>query len=375
MRIKHRLEGRAFNCLTRPLRKLRWRVFYTNKISIITNMKKVKQAAILQTEEQIQLVKTQFASTLKRNLQLVSVSSPLIVRSGTGINDDLNGIESPVAFPIADIPTTHAEVVHSLAKWKRQRLHEFGFEIGTGLLTDMRALRTEETLSHLHSVYVDQWDWERVINSDERHLLTLRKIVSLIYQAILTVESEISTHFPDIPRTLPTNIHFVHAEELQERWPALTPKEREHNITKEFKAVFIIGIGGELGDGTIHDGRAADYDDWSTRTFEEKKGLNGDLLLWHSVLEEAIEVSSMGIRVDSSALKKQLEIRDCSERARFDFHKAVLQDVFPQTIGGGIGQSRLCMVLLKKRHIGEVQVSVWPDAWQEELEKKGVKLL
>jgi aspartate--ammonia ligase len=268
-----------------------------------------------------------------------------------------------------------AEVVHSLAKWKRLKLAQLGVEPGRGLYTDMNALRPDEELDNIHSIYVDQWDWERVISREERNLEFLKKIVRRIYEAVKVTENLLYVEFPQIVPILPEEIFFVHAEELARMWPELTPKEREDRIVKERGAVFIIGIGAVLSDGQPHDGRAADYDDWSTENSDGFKGLNGDILVWNPVLERAFEISSMGIRVDENAMALQLAERGQEWKRELLFHRMLLAGDLPCTIGGGIGQSRLCMLLLRKAHIGEIQCSIWPEAMREECEAAGIHLV
>ena len=331
-------------------------------------------AGRLETEEAITFVKETFARELARQLHLVRVSAPLVGLDGTGINDDLNGVERPVGFPIKALAEQRAVVVHSLAKWKRLRLHELGIAPGKGLLTDMRALRPDEEYSPIHSIYVDQWDWEKHMLPEQRTIPFLQATVETIYEALKTTEQLVSEQFGIAP-ILPPAITFVQAEDLLRRYPGLTPKQREHEAAREYGAVFLMGIGGELSHGEIHDGRAPDYDDWSTPTEAGYRGLNGDILLWNPVLETSFEVSSMGIRVDKTALARQLKLRGCPERQALQFHRLLLADALPQSIGGGIGQSRVCMFLLRKAHIGEVQVSIWPEAVRRELAEAGVVLL
>ena len=313
------------------------------------------------TEKAIKAVKDMFQDNLSAQLALLRVTAPMVVLSGTGLNDDLNGVESPVSFPVKDIDGRKAEVVHSLAKWKRMKLAQMGVSQGRGIYTDMNALRPEEELDNIHSIYVDQWDWERVIAKEDRNLEYLKKTVRRIYEAIKVTENKLYVEFPQIEPMLPEEIFFIHAEELLQKYPDMSAKERENAVTEEYKAVFIIGIGGALSDGMPHDGRAADYDDWSTVTEDGLAGLNGDLLLWNPVLKSAFEVSSMGIRVDAEALRRQLEIRGETGKSELLYHRMLLEECLPQTIGGGIGQSRLCMFLLRKAHIGEIQSSLWPD--------------
>jgi aspartate--ammonia ligase len=330
-------------------------------LSEITSKTLSVTSDILKTEEAIFFIKETFRKRLAHNLDLVNVSAPIAVLDGTGINDDLNGIERPVSFPVKGLTDQKAVIVQSLAKWKRVRLKEFNFEAGKGLLTDMRALRPDEDMGPIHSIYVDQWDWEKHILRGQRNLGYLKHTVELIYEALKATGKEISEKYPDYESILPDKIYFIHAEELLRKYPGLSPKQRENEIAKIFGAVFIIGIGNNLSDGQPHDGRAPDYDDWSTINEDGYKGLNGDIILWNPVLERAFEVSSMGIRVDVESMKKQLEIRGCTERKKLMFHNMLLSNELPLSIGGGIGQSRVCMFFLKKKHIGEVQSSIWPD--------------
>lgn len=330
---------------------------------------------ILQREAAITLVKDTFSRFLCDYLHLTRVSSPLIVLDGTGLNDDLNGIERPVAFPIKSLDEQRAVVVHSLAKWKRVRLKELGVETGRGILTDMRALRPDEDYSPIHSIYVDQWDWEKHISADDRKLQYLKNTVNNIYEALKETEQVIHQHYANLTPVLPEQIHFIHSEELLQRYPGMTAKERENAIAKEYGAVFIMGIGGKLSNGEAHDGRAADYDDWSTRNEDGYAGFNGDIILWHPVLQSAFEVSSMGIRVDKLAMEVQLKEKNCEDKKTLSFHRMLLVGALPESIGGGIGQSRLCMFMLRKSHIGEVQVSVWSDAIREKMKAEGITLL
>lgn len=335
----------------------------------------MKYQDILKTEEALTVVKETFSRELAKQLSLVKVSAPIAVLDGTGINDDLNGIERPVSFPVKSLKEQKAVVVHSLAKWKRVRLKELGVEKGRGILTDMRALRPDEDYSPIHSIYVDQWDWEKHIDPSERTLSYLKSSVSKIYEALKSTEKSVASIYPEIPTVLPESITFLHTEEVLQKYPDLTPKEREHAITKEYGAVFLIGVGGKLSDGEIHDGRAADYDDWSSPNEAGYYGLNGDILLWHPILQSSFEVSSMGIRVDSKALLRQLEEKGCMDRVKLKFHDMLLKDELPQSMGGGIGQSRICMFILKKSHIGEVQVSLWPEEEKLKMMAEGVQLL
>lgn len=330
---------------------------------------------ILKREQAITLIKDTFSNELVSALNLVKVSSPLIVLDGTGINDDLNGIERPVKFPIKCLDEQPAVVVHSLAKWKRMRLKELDVEAGRGIVTDMRALRPDEDYSPLHSIYVDQWDWEKHIEPGQRTLDFLKKTVNKIYSAIKHTEQIVHDHYKKIMTSLPEKITFIHSEELLQRYPGLTAKQRENEVAKEYGAVFIIGIGGNLSNGIPHDGRAADYDDWSTENEEGYKGLNGDIIVWNPILECAFELSSMGIRVDKKAMDCQLKEQQCEDRKKLLFHKMLLEGQLPESIGGGIGQSRLCMFMLKGRHIGEVQVSIWPEKEKQKADADGVHLL
>ena len=327
-----------------------------------------------QTEKAIKAVKDMFQDNLSAQLALLRVTAPMTVLSGTGINDDLNGVERPVRFPVLSLDERQAEVVHSLAKWKRLKLAELGIAPGRGIYTDMNALRPDEELDNLHSIYVDQWDWEKVIRPEDRNLDFLKRTVRRIYEAVKVTENKLYVEFPQLVPALPDDIYFIHAEELLQRYPNLTPKERENAIVREYKAVFIIGIGGKLSDGSIHDGRAADYDDWSTPNSDGYAGLNGDILLWNPVLESAFEISSMGIRVNPEAMLRQLKERGQEAKKELYFHRRLIAGELPQTIGGGIGQSRLCMYLLRKAHIGEIQSSIWPEAMREACHQAGIEL-
>ena len=327
------------------------------------------------TEETISTVKSIFDQQLSKELNLTKISAPMIVLKGTGINDDLNGIERAVKFPVKGLDDQPAEVVQSLAKWKRIRLKEYGITPGTGILTDMRALRPDEDFTPIHSIYVDQWDWELCMTEEQRQLDFLKQTVKKIYSAISTTEKAISEKYPEKYRVLPEDITFIHTEDLLQKYPDLSPKERENAAAKEHGAIFLIGIGGKLSNGEAHDGRAPDYDDWTTESEEGHSGLNGDLIVWNHVLEQAFELSSMGIRVDAETLERQLQLTRQEERAQLYYHTRLLSGELPQSIGGGIGQSRLCMFLLKKRHIGEVQVSIWPQKLRESCAEKGIFLL
>jgi aspartate--ammonia ligase len=327
------------------------------------------------TEKAIKAVKNMFQDNLSAQLALLRVTAPMVVMTGTGINDDLNGVERPVRFPVKDMGERQAEVVHSLAKWKRLKLAELGTAPGRGIYTDMNALRPDEELDNIHSIYVDQWDWERVIRDEDRNLDFLKKMVRRIYEAIKVTENKLYVEFPQLVPALPEDIFFIHSEELLQMYPGLTPKERENEIVRKYGAVFIIGIGGALSDGSAHDGRAADYDDWSTPNSDGYLGLNGDILLWSPVLESAFEVSSMGIRVSPESLERQLAIRGQEWKKELFFHKRLLAGELPACIGGGIGQSRLCMYLLRKAHIGEIQSSLWPDDMRAACAAAGIELV
>ena len=329
----------------------------------------------IQTEKGIKLIKDFFQQNLATELRLRRVTAPLFVLKGLGINDDLNGIERAVTFPIKDLNDQKAEVVHSLAKWKRLTLGELKIEPGYGIYTDMNAIRADEELDNLHSLYVDQWDWEEVITKEDRHLTFLKNIVRRIYSAILRTEYLACESYENIKPFLPQEITFVHAEDLLQMYPDKTPKEREDLICKKYGAVFLMGIGGQLSNGEKHDGRAPDYDDWSTKNEDGKYGLNGDILIWYPILNRSFELSSMGIRVDIEALNRQLRLENKEERKELYFHKKLLNGELPLTIGGGIGQSRLCMVLLHKAHIGEIQASIWPEKMREECAKHNMPLI
>ena len=319
---------------------------------------------IIETEVAIKFIKDVFERELARNLNLTRVSAPLFVFPESGLNDNLNGVERPVAFDVLDIGRD-VEVVHSLAKWKRMALAKYGFSDGEGLYTDMNAIRRDETLDALHSIYVDQWDWEKIISPSARNFDTLKAAVNSIYSALLSTEAALSKRF-GTASVLPKRIEFMTTAQLEAEYPDLSPKERENAVTKRLGAVFLMQIGAPLKDGVPHDGRAPDYDDWL---------LNGDILLWDEPLSRAFEISSMGIRVDEAAMRRQLAAAGCEDRAALPFHRALLSGELPQTMGGGIGQSRICMFLLGKHHIGEVQASVWPESMVEECEKQGIHLL
>lgn len=328
-----------------------------------------------ETEQAIKLVKDTFQDNLSSELKLRRVTAPLFVLKGTGINDDLNGIERKVTFPIKDFNDQEAEVVNSLAKWKRIALADYKIDTGYGIYTDMNAIRPDEELDNLHSLYVDQWDWEVAMEEANRNLDFLKFIVRKIYEVFKRTEFVIYEHYPEIKPILPDEIHFIHAEELQQLHPQSAPKLRESQIVKEKKAVFIIGIGGDLADGKPHDGRAPDYDDWSTPTQNGFKGLNGDIMLWNPVLNIPFEVSSMGIRVNIDSLLKQLEITQTTDRKKLIFHKRLLKNELPLSIGGGLGQSRICMYFLRKAHVGEIQSCIWPNRMIQDCKENGIILI
>lgn len=327
------------------------------------------------TEQGIKLIKDFFQQNLSTELRLHRVTAPLFVLQGLGINDDLNGVERPVTFPIKDLGDKKAEVVHSLAKWKRLTLAEYHIEPGYGIYTDMNAIRADEELDNLHSLYVDQWDWEAVMTREQRSLAFLKDVVERIYAAILRTEYLVCETYEQLRPFLPEQIHFIHSEDLLAMYPDLSPKEREDAICKKYGAVFIIGIGGKLANGEKHDGRAPDYDDWTTVAENGKAGLNGDILIWYPVLQRSFELSSMGIRVDKEALLRQLKLEGKEDREQLYFHRRLLAGELPLSIGGGIGQSRLCMVLLHKAHIGEIQASIWPDDMRRECAQFGMPLI
>ena len=327
------------------------------------------------TEIAIKLIKENFQKELAGRLDLRRVTAPLFVLSGTGLNDDLNGVEHAVSFSIDAMNGARAEVVHSLAKWKRVKLAAYGIDPGFGLYTDMNAIRTFEDLDNLHSLYVDQWDWEKSIRPEQRNLDFLRLTVRDIYAALRKVEADIYAAFPHITPVLPEDVTFIHAQDLLDRYPELSPREREREAARQYGAVFIIGIGAPLSDAVPHDLRAPDYDDWSSPNQEGHIGLNGDLIVWDRVLDCPMELSSMGIRVDAPALLRQLDMCGCPERKSLSFHRMLLEGRLPLSIGGGIGQSRLCMFLLQKAHIGEVQASLWPEDHIAACAKAGITLL
>jgi aspartate--ammonia ligase len=330
---------------------------------------------VKQTEKAIKLIKDFYEVSLAAELRLSRVTAPLFVLSGTGINDDLNGVETPVSFPIADMKGQTAEIVQSLAKWKRMMLADYSIQHGYGLYTDMNAIRPSEKLDNLHSIYVDQWDWERVISPRERTITFLKEVVRKIYAVIKRTEFHLYDHYAFIKPELPDEITFIHSEDLQRKYPDLNPRQREEEVVRQHRAVFIIGIGAPLADGIPHDGRAPDYDDWISETSKGFRGLNGDIIIWNNVLNCSYELSSMGIRVDREALLEQLEITGTMERKELLFHRRLLNNELPLSIGGGIGQSRLCMYLLRKAHIGEVQVGVWPTEMVEMCRANNIFLL
>lgn len=327
----------------------------------------------VETESAIKKIKDFFQQNLSSELRLRRTTAPLFVLQGKGINDDLNGVERAVTFPIKELGDAKAEIVHSLAKWKRLTLADHEIEKGYGIYTDMNAIRADEELGNLHSLYVDQWDWELHIDEADRNIDFLKDIVQRIYSAIIRTEYMVYEMYPQFKPCLPTKIHFIHSEELLQLYPDLTAKEREDKMTKEKGAVFIMGIGGKLSNGEKHDGRAPDYDDWSTDV-NGLPGLNGDILIWNEVLGRAVELSSMGIRVNAEVLEKQLKERGMEDKKALYFHKRLLNSELPQCIGGGIGQSRLCMLFLKKAHIGEIQASIWPEDMRKEAEQNGMLL-
>ncbi len=321
---------------------------------------------VRETQDAIKFIRDLFQKEFGREMGLERISAPLFVSQASGLNDNLNGVERPVAFDMKALPGETFEVVQSLAKWKRHALGIYGFKPGEGLYTNMNAIRRDEELDNLHSCYVDQWDWEMVINREDRNELFLEGVVRSIFRIIKHTEHEVWYRYPEAVYRLPDDIVFVTSEELEERWPDKTRKERENLITKEHGAVFIGKIGWPLKDGEPHDGRAPDYDDWN---------LNGDILFWFEPLSSALEISSMGIRVDAESMQKQLMAANCEYRKAFPYHKAILKDELPLTIGGGIGQSRLCMLLLGKVHVGEVQASIWPDEMRQACLDAGIPLL
>ena len=320
---------------------------------------------VIETQQAIKDLKDYFENRLGETLKLTRVSSPLFVLPETGTNDNLNGVEKPVSFEVPHLKKD-AEIVHSLAKWKRMALKKYGFSVGRGLYTDMNAIRKDEELDNLHSLYVDQWDWELVINKEDRTMETLKSVVRKLYKVFKETEEHVHTIYPEVECVLPEEITFITSQELLDMYPDLTAKEREDAIVREKKAVFLMQIGKVLSSGEKHDGRSPDYDDWD---------LNGDILFYNPVLDNAIELSSMGIRVDEKSLERQLKESNCEDRKELDYHKELLNGKLPYTIGGGIGQSRICMFFLNKAHIGEVQVGIWPQEMIEECRAAGIELL
>ena len=317
------------------------------------------------TQNAISLVKEKFAAELCKSLNLSRVSAPLFVKRGSGLNDDLNGVERPVSFDILETGEV-AEIVHSLAKWKRMALLKYGFPVHSGLYTDMNAVRRDEVCDNIHSIYVDQWDWEKIITAEDRTVEYLKETVNGIYSAVLRTADAVCEKYDCLDNYLPKSISFVTTYELEEKYPDLTPKQREYETAKEYGAVFLMQIGGRLKNGEKHDGRAPDYDDWN---------LNGDIIVYNRVLDSAFEISSMGIRVNRESLLSQLKAENAEDRLKFEFHKMLVSGALPLTVGGGIGQSRLCMLLLHKAHIGEVQVSIWPEKEIQKCKQKGINLL
>lgn len=318
-----------------------------------------------ETQKAIKTIKDTFQAEFSKAMNLDRVTAPIIVRADSGINDDLNGVERKVHFDLKEFKC-EVEVVQSLAKWKRSALHRYEYKPGEGIYTDMTAIRRDDNVDNLHSIYVDQWDWEKVIDASQRNTDYLKSTVKTIVKAMHDTQEKIKEKFPHIKNTMEENVYFITSQELEDMYPHLTPKERENEIAKAYKTVFIMQIGHTLKSGQKHDGRAPDYDDWS---------LNGDIMVWNEVLGSAFELSSMGIRVDSKSLKEQLEIAGATDRMKFDYHKGIADGTLPLTIGGGIGQSRLCMYMLEKAHIGEVQVSIWPDDMIKECKENGIILL
>jgi len=328
-----------------------------------------------ETELAIVMVKDFFQLALSTELNLTRVTAPLFVERGTGLNDDLNGTERAVSFPVKDMNDTTMEIVHSLAKWKRVKISEMKLTPGFGIYTDMNAIRADEELDNIHSLYVDQWDWEMCMDKNDRDISFLKNTVKKIYRCLKRTEFFIYDRFPAIKPILPEDITFVFTEDLQQKYPNLSAKERENKVVEKYGAVFLIGIGADLADGKPHDGRAPDYDDWSSESGDGHVGLNGDLLIWNPILKIAFEISSMGIRVSPESLLNQLKIRNVEDRKNLMFHKRLLNGELSYSIGGGIGQSRLCMYFLRKAHIGETQVSSWPDDMIQKCKKNNIQLL
>ncbi len=344
-----------------------------NKLLIPKNYHSV--LSLKETEKAIRLIKEFFQVNLAFELNLIRATAPLFVKSGTGINDNLNGIEKPVSFAVQGLGGDQVEIVQSLAKWKRMALADYAYQPGEGIYTDMNAIRPDEDLDNLHSIYVDQWDWERVITKEERDLTFLKTSVRSIYDVMKRTEKYICHIYPQITPVLPEQIKFMHSEEMEELYPELPPRERENMLCREYGALFVIGIGANLKSGQPHDGRASDYDDWSTPTINHHKGLNGDILVYYPVLDRSFELSSMGIRVDKEALQRQLELKGNQDRQKLLYHSRLLNDELPLSIGGGIGQSRLCMFYLRKAHVGEIQSSIWPEDMIKECRENNIFLL
>lgn len=331
--------------------------------------------SVKETEHAIVMIKDFFQLALSTELNLTRVTAPLFVPQGTGLNDDLNGVERAVSFPVKDMDDAPMEIVHSLAKWKRVKVTELRLGAGFGIYTDMNAIRADEELDNVHSLYVDQWDWEMAIREEDRTVYYLREVVRSIFRCLKRTEFFIYDRYDKIKPILPDDITFIYAEDLQKAYPDKTPKERENIVAEKYGAVFVVGIGGDLADGKPHDGRAPDYDDWITESGDGHRGLNGDLIVWNPVLNCAFELSSMGIRVSPQSLEQQLALRNCTDRKKLYFHSKLLAGELTQTMGGGIGQSRLCMYFLRKAHIGETQVSVWPEVMGEQCRQVGIPLL
>ena len=331
--------------------------------------------SVKETEHAIVMIKDFFQLALSTELNLTRVTAPLFVPQGTGLNDDLNGVERAVSFPVKDMDDAPMEIVHSLAKWKRVKVTDLRLGAGFGIYTDMNAIRADEELDNVHSLYVDQWDWEMAIREEDRTVYYLREVVRSIFRCLKRTEFFIYDRYDKIKPILPDDITFIYAEDLQKAYPDKTPKERENIVAEKFGAVFVVGIGGDLADGKPHDGRAPDYDDWITESGDGHRGLNGDLIVWNPVLNCAFELSSMGIRVSPQSLEQQLALRNCTDRKKLYFHSKLLAGELTQTMGGGIGQSRLCMYFLRKAHIGETQVSVWPEVMREQCRQVGIPLL
>lgn len=321
---------------------------------------------VRETQDAIKYIRDTFQKEIGKELNLSRISAPLFVEKNSGLNDNLNGTEQPVSFQIKEIGDDTIEVVHSLAKWKRMALKKYGFQMHEGLYTNMNAIRKDEEVDNLHSYYVDQWDWEKVISKEERNIDTLKEHVKTIFKVIKHMEHEVWYKYPQAVNHLPDKIHFITSQELENQYPNLTPREREAEICKELGCVFVMNIGSQLNSGIKHDGRAPDYDDWA---------LNGDILFWYPLLNCALEVSSMGIRVDEDSLVKQLKIEKCEDRLELPYHQQIINKELPYTIGGGIGQSRLCMLLLNRAHVGEVQASIWPQEMVDECQKHNIQLL